>query len=69
MNYIQNKLIDTGIEKLRRFGFIYVNKKNIFEDDVYKYHFKKFMSVMLGQNKEQDAAINELFSALDKPYK
>ncbi len=69
MNYSKDQLIEMGVEKLKNFGFVYANKNNVFEDDVYKYHFKKFMSVMSGQNEEQDTAINELFSLIDKQDK
>lgn len=67
--YTREKLVDIGVEKLKNFGFINVNKNNVFDDEVYKYHFKKFMSIMLGQNESIDTAIKELFSSIDKKDK
>lgn len=67
--HTREKLVDIGIEKLKNFGFINVNKNNVFVDEVYKYHFKKFMSIMLGQNENLDIAIKELFSNIDKKGK
>lgn len=69
MNYSKDKLLEIGIEKLKNYGFINVNKNNVFEDEVYKYHFKKFISFLLGQNDDLDAAIKELFSSIDKKNK
>lgn len=69
MMHTREKLVDIGIEKLKNFGFVNVNKTNVFVDDVYKYHFKKFMSIMLGQNENLDAVIKELFSSIDKKDK
>lgn len=69
MTYSKERLIDIGIEKLKNFGFINVNKNNVFDDEVYKYHFKKFISIMLGQNENLDIAIKELFSSIDKKDK
>lgn len=66
MKYSKDKLLNIGIEKLKNFGFLNVTKENIFEDEVYRYHFKKFMSVMLGQEEDIDVAIKELFTSLEK---
>lgn len=69
MHYSKDKLIDIGIEKLRNFGFVYADKNNVFEDDVYRYHFKQFMLVMLGRNEKLDRTIKKLFSSIDKQKK
>ena len=69
MIYSKENLVDIGIEKLKNFGFVNVNKKNVFDDEVYKYHFKKFMVIMLGQDENLDVAIKELFSSIDKKEK
>lgn len=69
MIYSKENLVDIGIEKLKNFGFVNVNKKNVFDDEVYKYHFKKFMAIMLGQDENLDVAIKELFSSIDKKEK
>lgn len=63
--YTKDTLIHIGIEKLKNFGFINVNQHNVFADEVYTYHFKKFMASMLGQNEHLDAALKDLFSTID----
>lgn len=65
MIYTKEKLIELGIEKLKTFGFINVNRNNVFLDEVYIYHFKKFISIMLGQDEHLDTIIHELFSSID----
>lgn len=65
MIYTKEKLIDIGIEKLKTFGFINVNRNNVFLDEVYIYHFKKLISIMLGQDENLDITIHELFSSID----
>lgn len=66
MKYSKEKLLDIGIEKLKNFGFINVTKNNVLEDEVYKYHFEKMISFLLGQDDDLDRAIKELFSSIDK---
>lgn len=66
MKYSKDKLLDIGIEKLKNYGFINVTKNNVLEDEVYKYHFKKIISFLLGQDDDLDRAIKELFSSIDK---
>lgn len=68
MEYTEEKLIGIGIEKLKKFGFIHVNRNNVFLDEVYKYHFKKFISIMLDQDKNLDTTIQKLFSSIDKKH-
>ncbi|MDP1802016.1 MAG: hypothetical protein Q8L81_11730 [Bacteroidota bacterium] len=69
MKYSKDKLLDIGIEKLKNFGFLNVTKENIFEDEVYRYHFKKFISLRLGQENETDVVIKELFANIEKKDK
>lgn len=69
MIYTKEKLVDIGIEKLKKFGFINVNRENVFYDEVYKYHFIKFMAAMLGQDENLDIAIKDLFSGINKKDK
>ena len=64
--YSKDDLLEMGIQKLKNFGFVNVNKTNILEDEVYAYHFKKFMSFLLGQNEELDTSIKDLFTSIDK---
>ena len=65
MNYSKDKLLELGINKLKKYGFVNVTTKNVFEDEVYTYHFKKFMSFHLGQNKDLDTSIKELFKIIE----
>lgn len=69
MTYTKDNLLEIGAEKLKKFGFIHVTKNNVLEDEVYKYHFKKFISFLLGQDEDLDMAIRELFSSIDKKEK
>ncbi|MEO6305226.1 MAG: hypothetical protein ABIP51_18850 [Bacteroidia bacterium] len=66
MKYSKDKILDIGIEKLKNFGFVHVNKKNILEDEVYKYYFKRFISFIIEQDENIDKSIKELFSSIDK---
>lgn len=66
MDYSKDKLLELGLEKLRNFGFENVSKKNVFEDEVYKYHLKIFMNSLKGQNDILDITIKELVSTIDK---
>ncbi|MES2132319.1 MAG: hypothetical protein V4506_08200 [Bacteroidota bacterium] len=66
MAYSKDELLELGIKKLKNFGFLNVNRKNVLEDAVYAYHFKKFMSFLLGQSEDLDLAIKELLTSIDK---
>ncbi len=66
MTYSKDELLEMGINKLKNFGFVNVSRKNILEDEVYAYHFKKFMSFLLGQDEDLDSSIKELFTSIDK---
>lgn len=69
MDYSKDKLLELGLEKLRNFGFENVSMKNVFEDEVYKYHLKIFMNSLKGQNDTMDITIKELVSTIDKNSK
>ena len=64
--YSKDKLLDIGIKKLKNFGFVNVTKTNVFEDEVYKYHLKRFMTFLKGKNEDLDQAIDELMSSINK---
>lgn len=66
MEYSKEKLLEIGVDKLKNYGFVNVTKSNVFEDEVYRYHFKKFMSFLLGQNEDLDKSIKELLMFIDK---
>jgi hypothetical protein len=66
MKYSKDKLLNIAINKLKTLGFVNVTKTNIFEDEVYKYHFKIFMKSIIGKNEDTDQIIFELFSTIDK---
>ncbi len=63
--YSKDELIGIGVQKLKSFGFVYVNKTNVLEDEVYVYHFKKFMFSLLGRTPELDQSINQLLATID----
>jgi len=66
MKTSKDKLLESGIEKLRNFGFVNVNKNNVLKDEVYKYYLKRFLTFMLGQSDDLDVAIKDLFISIDK---
>lgn len=66
MEYTKEQLLEIGVDKLKNYGFVNVTKSNVFEDEVYCYHFKKFMSFLLGQNEDLDKSIKELLMFIDK---
>lgn len=69
MNYSKDKLLELGLEKLKNLGFVNVNKKNLFDDEVYKYHLKIFMNSLKGQSDIMDMTIKELVATIDKNTK
>ena len=68
MTKTKDELLELGIHKLKTFGFVNVTKKNVLEDEVYLYHFKKFMSFHLGQNKDLDKSIKEILTSLHQTH-
>jgi hypothetical protein len=66
MKYTKDKLLDVGVERLRHFGFVNVNRRNVLEDEVYAYHLKRYLSLLLGKNNDQDSIIKELITLIDK---
>jgi hypothetical protein len=63
---IKEELLEQGVEKLQRFGFVNVNKQNISIDEVYSLYFLKILNEMLGENLEKDIAIKELKQIIRK---
>lgn len=66
MSDSKDKLLELGIDKLKKFGFVNVTEKNVFEDEVYTYHFKKIIYFLLGQSEDLDRSIKELLTSIDK---
>lgn len=57
-------LIDSGVKKLKNFGFIKVNEENILSDEVYCFFFHRFLDVLKGKNNELDKQIEELLNII-----
>ncbi|MDO9185118.1 MAG: hypothetical protein Q7W13_03830 [Bacteroidia bacterium] len=58
-------LIKQGVSKLKKFGFVNVNKTNIVTDEVYTFYFSKILQEMLGVHSEADIAINKLLESIN----
>lgn len=58
-------LIKQGVSKLKKFGFVNVNKTNIVTDEVYTFYFSKILQEMLGIHSEADIAINILLESMN----
>jgi hypothetical protein len=61
---IKAKLIKQAVKKLKRFGFTNVTEENITTDDVYKFYFMRILRPHIGQNKETDQVIHDLFEKI-----
>lgn len=59
-NILKENLIKQGVEKLKKFGFVNVNKNNIITDEVYSLYFSKMLQGMIGRHRELDDAIRQL---------
>ena len=59
-NILKENLIKQGVEKLKKFGFVNVNKNNIINDEVYSLYFSKMLQGMIGRYWELDDAIRQL---------
>lgn len=57
---MKDVLIHEIISRLRRHGFVHVNRDNIVTDEVYSQYFYNILDQMKGKNKERDKAINQL---------
>ena len=57
---LRSKLIKQGVKKLKLFGFVNVNERNILIDEVYSLYFLEILNKMLDKNPETDMAINQL---------
>lgn len=62
---IKDELVNQIVNRLRKFGFVNVSKKNILTDEVYSQFFFKILNEKLGENSERDIAINQLLSIIN----
>ena len=60
-----DNLIKSGVTKLKKFGFVNVNKTNITRDEVYSFYFSKILCNMLGSDSETDVAIAKLQESMN----
>lgn len=59
-----DKLIEIGVKRLRRFGFINVTPENILSDEVYRYFLLRDTKILKGKNKELDKQIDFFTKAI-----
>lgn len=64
-NYSTENLIKSGVAKLKKFGFVNVNKTNITKDEVYSFYFSKILCNMLGSDSVADDAITKLQESMN----
>jgi|GEM_PF-5431240 len=62
---LRNNIILYSVDRLKRFGFIHVNEKNIFEDEVYKTFFFRILLEKLGDDQELDALIKKMILEIE----
>lgn len=55
-----SKLVESGVKKLRNYGFINVTAENILSDEVYVFFFSRFLNSQKGKSKELDKQIEML---------
>jgi hypothetical protein len=56
------QLLERGVEKLKNFGFINVNKQNLLSDEVYCFFFMRFLNSLKGENSEADLQIDKFLN-------
>jgi len=52
-----NDIVTFGIKKLKKFGYIHVNRANILYDEVYKIFFERILRERLRDNAEEQEKI------------
>jgi hypothetical protein len=62
---IKAKLVKQAVNRLRKLGFVHVNKTNIETDEVYSLYFLKILKEKLGENEEVDIVINQLLITMN----
>ena len=62
---IKDELINHIVNRLRKIGFLHVNKKNIITDEVYSHFFSKILNEKLGEDQELDLVINQLLTSMN----
>lgn len=62
---LKETLIKQGVSKLKKFGFVNVNKTNIVTDEVYTFYFSKILLEMLDLHPEAGIAINKLLESMN----
>ncbi len=60
----KEKLIMLGVGKLKKFGFVNVNKTNITTDEVYSLYFSKMLREINGCSFGTDTVANQLLDSM-----
>ena len=60
------ELIEKGIEKLKKFGFVNVTRENVFSDEVYCFFLVRFMSSLKGKSVNLDIQIERFLSKMEE---
>ncbi|HKR06823.1 MAG TPA: hypothetical protein VJY62_19465 [Bacteroidia bacterium] len=64
-NTIEEKLLELGVVKLKRFGFIHVNADNIVQNEVYRDFFEKILKEEELKDTGCDDAISKLLKEIE----
>lgn len=62
---LKDSFIKQIVSRLRKFGFVNVNKENIAIDEVYRFYFLKILNEKKGENKDLDIVINQLLTSMN----
>jgi hypothetical protein len=65
INYSVTLLKEQGIRKLRAFGFVNVSQENLLTDEVYVYHFKKYILSLPVESEEMKNSIRIIIKMLE----
>jgi hypothetical protein len=60
------QLIEKGVEKLKKFGFVNVTRENIFSDEVYCFFLVRFTASLKGRTNKLDAQIDRFLNEIQK---
>jgi hypothetical protein len=64
-----SELIEEGVIRLKKFGFINVTRENVLSDEVYCFFLSRFVSSLKGKCQETDDQINRLQKLLEGKFR
>ena len=64
MSKIRKELIDSAIKEIKSFGYIHINERNLFTDDIFKEIFENILYRKIEEYPLADEEINQLLKEL-----